>query len=79
VVGKVALGHDSLYLSTSGFPSHIPPAIFVDVHLNTRPSEGPEDEAWEPSNKATVYLISREHGKNKKYFFLVLGEFIINV
>jgi hypothetical protein len=73
VVGKVALGRDSLSLSTSGFPSHIPPAIFVDVHLNTAPAEGLEDEAWEPSNKATVYLISRENGGENKIFFFCLG------
>jgi hypothetical protein len=48
----------------------MPPAIFVGVNLNTAPAEGLEDEAWEPSNKATLYLISSEHrGKNKKYFF----------
>ena len=57
VVGKVALGHDSLSLNTLGFPSHIPPAIFVGVHLNTAPAEGLENEAWEPSNKATVFFI----------------------
>jgi hypothetical protein len=50
-VGKVPLGHDSLYLRTSGFPCHIPPAIFVDVHLNTALAERLEDEAWNRQTK----------------------------
>jgi hypothetical protein len=75
MVVQVALGHVSVFLSTSGFPCHIPPAIFVYVHLNTVLAEGQEDEACELyvlKQGNALFDIKEHRGKIKKihsFFF----------